>query len=115
MVVDLKVGSSEGGNKNSAASHHPERAGIVRSFAPAGHRHAAEVEQELGLSGVHLSVTSIEMVRGALAPALGIPKGWVYLAVPISGVFTSIFTLGQMLDVLRDRGEPAQATKGGLG
>jgi N-acetyl-gamma-glutamyl-phosphate/LysW-gamma-L-alpha-aminoadipyl-6-phosphate reductase len=41
----------------------------VRSFAPVKHRHAAEVEQELGLTGVHLSITSIEMVRGVLATA----------------------------------------------
>jgi N-acetyl-gamma-glutamyl-phosphate/LysW-gamma-L-alpha-aminoadipyl-6-phosphate reductase len=67
IVVDLKVGSSEGGNKSSPASHHPERSGVVRSFAPTTHRHTAEVEQELGLENVHLSVTSIELVRGALA------------------------------------------------
>jgi len=35
------------------------------------------------------------------APALGIPKGWVYLAVPISGVFVVIFTSGHIMDVLR--------------
>jgi len=69
VVVDLKVGSSEGGNKHSLASHHPERSGVVRSFAPVKHRHAAEVCQSLGLSEVHLSVTSIELVRGALATA----------------------------------------------
>jgi N-acetyl-gamma-glutamyl-phosphate/LysW-gamma-L-alpha-aminoadipyl-6-phosphate reductase len=69
IVVDLKVGSSEAGNKNNPGSHHPERSGVVRSFAPAGHRHAAEVEQELGLPGVHMSVTSVELVRGALATA----------------------------------------------
>ncbi|RLC61954.1 MAG: N-acetyl-gamma-glutamyl-phosphate reductase, partial [Chloroflexi bacterium] len=28
-VVEVKVGSSEGGNKPSATSHHPERAGVV--------------------------------------------------------------------------------------
>lgn len=69
-VVEVKVGSSEGGNQPSASSHHPERSGAVRSFMPAGHRHTGEVLQELQLgdSGkVHLSVTSIEMVRGALA------------------------------------------------
>lgn len=69
IVVDIKVGSSEGGNSASMASHHPERSGSVRSFAPVGHRHTAEVEQELGLSNVHLSITSIEMVRGVLATA----------------------------------------------
>ncbi|RMG10135.1 MAG: N-acetyl-gamma-glutamyl-phosphate reductase [Planctomycetota bacterium] len=67
VVVDLKVGSSEGGNKSSAASHHPERSGVVRTFAPTSHRHTAEIEQELGLTNVHLTVTSVEAVRGALA------------------------------------------------
>lgn len=71
IVVDIKVGSSEGGNSPSLASHHPERSGSVRSFAPVRHRHTAEVEQELGLSNVYLSITSIDMVRGVLATAHG--------------------------------------------
>jgi len=70
-VIDVKVGSSEGGNKPSAASHHPERAGVVRSYSPVGHRHIAELHQELGLDpenpGLHFSVTSVGIVRGALA------------------------------------------------
>jgi N-acetyl-gamma-glutamyl-phosphate/LysW-gamma-L-alpha-aminoadipyl-6-phosphate reductase len=70
-VVEVKVGSSEGGNKPSRASHHPERAGVVRSYAPVGHRHVAELIQELDLSpeepGLHFSVTSVGIVRGALA------------------------------------------------
>ena len=69
LIVDLKVGSSEGGNQASAASHHPERSGAVRSFAPTGHRHTAEVEAVLGRGEIHLSVTSIEMVRGVSATA----------------------------------------------
>jgi N-acetyl-gamma-glutamyl-phosphate/LysW-gamma-L-alpha-aminoadipyl-6-phosphate reductase len=69
IVVDLKAGSSEGGATASAASHHPERSGAVRSFAPTGHRHQAEVAQALGVAGIHLSVTSIELVRGVLATA----------------------------------------------
>jgi N-acetyl-gamma-glutamyl-phosphate/LysW-gamma-L-alpha-aminoadipyl-6-phosphate reductase len=69
VIVDLKVGSSEGGNKASQASHHPERSGVVRSFAPVKHRHSAEVCQQLGLQDVHMSVTSVELVRGALATA----------------------------------------------
>jgi N-acetyl-gamma-glutamyl-phosphate/LysW-gamma-L-alpha-aminoadipyl-6-phosphate reductase len=70
-VVEVKVGSSEGGNRASPASHHPERAGVVRSYAPAGHRHAAELIQELELDPeeprLHFSVTSVGIVRGALA------------------------------------------------
>jgi N-acetyl-gamma-glutamyl-phosphate/LysW-gamma-L-alpha-aminoadipyl-6-phosphate reductase len=69
LVVEIKVGSSEGGAASSDASHHPERAGAVRSFAPVGHRHTAEVEQLCALTNVHLSVTSVELVRGALATA----------------------------------------------
>jgi len=70
VVVDIKAGSSEAGNKPSLGSHHPERSGCVRSFAPAGHRHTAEVLQVMGwtdLTKVQMSVTAIEMVRGILA------------------------------------------------
>lgn len=70
-VVEVKVGSAEGGNKPSPASHHPERAGVIRSYAPVGHRHLAELIQELELDpqqpGLHFSVTSVGVVRGALA------------------------------------------------
>ena len=70
-VVEVKVGSSEGGNKPSLASHHPERAGVVRSYSPVGHRHVAELVQELNLNplepGLYFSVTSVGIVRGALA------------------------------------------------
>lgn len=69
VIVEVKVGSSEGGAAASDSSHHPERAGVVRSFAPVGHRHTAEVEQLTGLRNVHLSITSVELVRGALATA----------------------------------------------
>jgi N-acetyl-gamma-glutamyl-phosphate/LysW-gamma-L-alpha-aminoadipyl-6-phosphate reductase len=69
VVADVKAGSSEGGASPTAASHHPERSGAVRSFAPTGHRHEAEVRQALGCPGVYLSVTSIELVRGVLATA----------------------------------------------
>jgi N-acetyl-gamma-glutamyl-phosphate/LysW-gamma-L-alpha-aminoadipyl-6-phosphate reductase len=65
VVAEAKCGSSEGGNSASEASHHPERSGCVRSYKPTGHRHIAEMEQELG-HPVHFSATSIEMVRGIL-------------------------------------------------
>jgi N-acetyl-gamma-glutamyl-phosphate/LysW-gamma-L-alpha-aminoadipyl-6-phosphate reductase len=67
VIAEVKVGSSEGGAGATESSHHPERAGAVRSFAPVGHRHTAEVEQVTGLRNVHLSITSVELVRGALA------------------------------------------------
>jgi N-acetyl-gamma-glutamyl-phosphate/LysW-gamma-L-alpha-aminoadipyl-6-phosphate reductase len=71
LFVEVKVGSSEGGRRENAGSHHPERSGAVRSFAPTGHRHTAEALQELALGGqeprIHFSGTAIEMVRGVLA------------------------------------------------
>lgn len=67
VIAEVKVGSSEGGNEASSASHHPERSGVVRSFAPVGHRHTAEIRQATGLEQIHLSITAVELVRGALA------------------------------------------------
>jgi len=69
-VIEVKVGSSEAGRRATNTSHHPERSGSVRAFAPTGHRHTAEIVQSLenGVPiEVHLTVTSVEMVRGAVA------------------------------------------------
>lgn len=67
VVAEVKVGSSEGGASAGEGSHHPIRSGCVRSYAPAGHRHAAEVEQTFEGLELHLSITAVERVRGALA------------------------------------------------
>ncbi|GCE05859.1 N-acetyl-gamma-glutamyl-phosphate reductase [Dictyobacter aurantiacus] len=75
LVVEAKVGSSAAGAKAGPASHHPDRSGAVRSFEPTGHRHTAELIQELGQSGgelrqtVAFSATAIELVRGILVTA----------------------------------------------
>ncbi len=76
LVVDAKVGSSAAGATPGAGSHHPDRSGAVRSFQPTGHRHTAELLQELGrLNGSPLrqvlafSATAIELVRGVLITA----------------------------------------------
>lgn len=71
VVVEVKVGSSEAGARSTDASHHPERAGAVRSYAPVGHRHQAEIAQVLGLDPDRLSfsATAIDRVRGVLATA----------------------------------------------
>ncbi|MCG1004466.1 MULTISPECIES: N-acetyl-gamma-glutamyl-phosphate reductase [Halobacterium] len=79
VVVDVKVGSSEGGAGGGPASSHPERSGVVRPYAPTGHRHEAEIEQELGLS-VSFTAHAVDMVRGASAtchvfPANGVSGG----------------------------------------
>lgn len=69
-VIEVKAGSSEGGNKVNEGSHHPERSGVVRSYMPTQHRHTAEILQELSFGKkiqVHFSATAIDMVRGLLA------------------------------------------------
>jgi N-acetyl-gamma-glutamyl-phosphate/LysW-gamma-L-alpha-aminoadipyl-6-phosphate reductase len=66
VVVDVKVGSSEGGAGGGDASSHPERSGVVRPYAPTGHRHEAEIEEFLGLS-VSFTVHAVDMIRGASA------------------------------------------------
>jgi N-acetyl-gamma-glutamyl-phosphate/LysW-gamma-L-alpha-aminoadipyl-6-phosphate reductase len=71
VIVEIKVGSSEGGADGNPGSHHPERSGVVRTFSPFGHRHTAEVLQEMGLPGVSLTMTSVDLVRGVLATAHG--------------------------------------------
>ncbi|HAE82559.1 MAG TPA: N-acetyl-gamma-glutamyl-phosphate reductase [Ktedonobacter sp.] len=48
LVVEAKVGSSAAGVTPGSGSHHPDRSGAVRSFQPTGHRHTAELMQELG-------------------------------------------------------------------
>ncbi|MCY3897118.1 MAG: N-acetyl-gamma-glutamyl-phosphate reductase [Caldilineaceae bacterium] len=77
LICEVKVGSSEGGNRSGDATHHPERARAMRSFAPTGHRHTSEVLQALAeadaedYSGVaaHMSATAVDNVRGVLATA----------------------------------------------
>jgi LysW-gamma-L-alpha-aminoadipyl-6-phosphate/LysW-L-glutamyl-5-phosphate reductase len=69
VVLDAKVGSSAAGAQPGASSHHPHRSGAMRSFAPTGHRHTAEVMQETGLANMALSVTAVEAVRGVLVTA----------------------------------------------
>jgi len=70
VVIEGKTGSSGAGGGVSLASHHPERSGAMRSFKPTGHRHTAEILQELSFDGVpqaSFSATSIEAVRGILS------------------------------------------------
>lgn len=69
IIIDTKVGSSEGGIKFSFASHHPERKNCVRSYKPTGHRHAEEIKQELGLNKIGFSPHAIDLVRGILCTA----------------------------------------------
>ncbi len=68
--IEAKVGSSAAGDTPNLSTHHPERSGSLRSFQPTGHRHTAEIIQELSFGAaptIHFSGTAIEAVRGILA------------------------------------------------
>jgi len=73
LVVEAKVGSSAAGVTPGPGSHHPDRSGAVRSFQPTGHRHTAELIQELGqimgVGHIAFSATAVELVRGVLITA----------------------------------------------
>ncbi|MFB6188502.1 MAG: N-acetyl-gamma-glutamyl-phosphate reductase [Halapricum sp.] len=73
VVVDVKVGSSEGGAGGGEASSHPERSGVVRPYAPTGHRHEAEIQQFLGVD-VSFTVHAVDMTRGASATCHVFPE-----------------------------------------
>jgi N-acetyl-gamma-glutamyl-phosphate/LysW-gamma-L-alpha-aminoadipyl-6-phosphate reductase len=82
VVTECKTGSSGSGGAPGLGSHHPERSGAMRSFKPTGHRHTAEIIQELTVDGaapdVAFSATAIEAVRGILATS------HVYLKDPLA-------------------------------
>lgn len=68
-ILEIKVGSSESGADGNAGSNHAERANVVRTFSAFGHRHTAEVMQEMGMPNVSLTMTAVDLVRGVLATA----------------------------------------------
>jgi LysW-gamma-L-alpha-aminoadipyl-6-phosphate/LysW-L-glutamyl-5-phosphate reductase len=69
VIVEIKVGSSESGAEGNAGSLHAERANVIRTFSAFGHRHTAEVIQEMCIPDVRLTMTAVDLVRGVLATA----------------------------------------------
>ena len=69
IFIEIKVGSSEGGAEGNSGSLHAERANVIRTFSAFGHRHTAEVIQEMGVNAerVSLTMTAVDLVRGVLA------------------------------------------------
>ena len=69
VFIEIKVGSSEGGAEGNSGSLHAERANVIWTFSAFGHRHTAEVIQEMGVTDVSLTMTAVDLVRGVLATA----------------------------------------------
>jgi N-acetyl-gamma-glutamyl-phosphate/LysW-gamma-L-alpha-aminoadipyl-6-phosphate reductase len=69
IIIEVKVGSSESGAEGNTGSNHAERANVIRTFSSFGHRHTAEVIQEMSVKDVSLTMTAVDLVRGVLATA----------------------------------------------
>ena len=69
IFIEIKVGSSEGGSEGNSGSLHAERSNVIRTFSAFGHRHTAEMIQEMGINDISLTMTAVDVVRGALATA----------------------------------------------
>ena len=50
IIVDSKIGSSGAGAGGTSGTQHAMRAGVIRPYKPAKHRHTGEIEQELSES-----------------------------------------------------------------
>lgn len=72
------ISTSAGGADPSLASHHPERSGSIRVYKPTGHRHTAEILENLpGQPEVHLTAIATDRVRGILHTAQTfLQDGW---------------------------------------
>ena len=78
IIVDSKTGSSGSGASFNESTHHPIRANSIRPYKMTGHRHTAEIEQELMLIlqrnktikksvKVGFSAHAVNLVRGILS------------------------------------------------
>lgn len=74
IAIDAKIGSSGGGSEPTPASHHTERFGGIRPYNVVGHRHIAEIEQELAAQAgapvrVGFTPHALDIARGILVTA----------------------------------------------
>lgn len=78
VIITGLIGSSAAGASSSDASHHPERDNSYRVYSATGHRHFAELRQELpGNFPMQLTAIAGPHVRGILTTAqLWIPDGY---------------------------------------
>ncbi len=107
IIADSKIGSSAGGAGFDISTHHPERTGTVRSYKPSGHRHTAEIEQELSaIAGASVSVGltphGVEMNRGILSTIHARLNGEV-ADVAVWKAYRSFFSGSPFVRIVKDR------------
>ena len=107
IIADSKIGSSAGGAGFDISTHHPERQGSVRSYKPHGHRHTAEIEQELtAINGAPVSVGmtphGIEMVRGILS-TVHVRQAGKLADIDLWKAYRSFFTGSPFVRLVKDQ------------
>jgi len=107
IVIDAKIGSSGAGSKPSLSTHHAERFGVIRPYKPVGHRHIAEMEQELSLLAnkqvkIAFSAHAVNIVRGILTTIHTFPMK--DLTIPeIWRIYRSAFQGEPFIRLVRDQ------------
>jgi N-acetyl-gamma-glutamyl-phosphate/LysW-gamma-L-alpha-aminoadipyl-6-phosphate reductase len=110
IVVDAKVGSSGAGGKPSVSTHFSERFNVVRPYKPAGHRHAAEIEQVLRtMAGeevkVSMSAHAVNMVRGILVTSHLFTENSVK-AIDVWKAYRTMYAGSYFVRLVRDKHGP---------
>jgi N-acetyl-gamma-glutamyl-phosphate/LysW-gamma-L-alpha-aminoadipyl-6-phosphate reductase len=75
IIVDSKTGSSGSGASHNKASHHPIRANSIRPYKMTGHRHTAEIEQELSFLNNQIEYPKRNVKVGFSAHAVNLVRG----------------------------------------
>ncbi|RLG06548.1 MAG: N-acetyl-gamma-glutamyl-phosphate reductase [Thaumarchaeota archaeon] len=105
IAIDVKVGSSEAGRKPAAGTHHPERENVIRPYEASGHRHVAEVEQELSkLAGKDLKIAFVPHAVGSIRGALATSHTWLVEGVDekrIIRAYASIYGKEPFVRIIR--------------
>jgi TRAP-type C4-dicarboxylate transport system permease small subunit len=90
-------------------------------LVPARVRRVMQIVAALGgLVAVGLLVwTSQPLLFGpagrSTSPATGLPSFWIYLAIPVGGLLLGLFTLGELVGLLRGKAPPAPPPSGSGG
>ncbi len=113
IIADSKIGSSAGGAAFDISTHHPERQGTVRAYKPTGHRHVAEMEQELhevaqaagtpSNVSVGFSPHAVEMVRGILS-TVHAPMSRPLTDLDVWKAYRSFYSGSPFIRLVKDKG-----------
>ena len=106
IIVDSKIGSSGAGSGSGTA--HAMRAGVIRPYKPAKHRHTGEIEQELSeIAGkkLHVSMSphAVDVVRGILCTNHTFVKGDSITEKELWKIYRQAYGNEKFVRLIRDK------------